>query len=358
MIQFSADSSATKGLSPGSLVFIGEQKMDRPRFELIKYNSDSYHGVSSESFDEIQKEITDSSFYWLNVEGLHDVELIKQIGIAYNIHPLVLEDILNTDQRPKTEDYGDYFFVTVQMLWREKGADDIVEEQFSMCVFDDFVISFQEQTGDVFDPIRKRFGNSRSRLRTEGTDYLAYALFDTIIDNYIFLSEMVGADIELLEEQLFESKGGAREKLLIKRISSYKTRINFMRKVIRPATDVVIKLIKNTSGQISDTNLPYYKDLLSLCQHAIETVDVYREVLHDQLTVYQTNVANRLNEIMKVLTVFSAVFIPLTFLTGVYGTNFEHIPETKQRYGFYVFLVFLLITGLATWIYFKRKKWL
>lgn len=357
MAHFAADSSVKKGMSPGSLVFVGEKKMQEPYYELISYNCDDFKGLVSKDLSEIEANIQDDHFYWLNVEGLHDIEVIRRIGNKYGIHPLVLEDILNTEQRPKMEDYGDYFFITIKMMWKENRASEAVIEQFSMIVFDNCVISFQEQPGDVFDPIRNRFTNPKSRLRVQGTDYLAYSLLDTIIDNYIFLSEEIGQDIEAIDSQLFESKGGYKEKMLLKKISDFKNEINFMRKLIRPTTDVIIKISKNTSGQVKPENIPYYKDLVDLCQHASDSIEVYREMLYDQLIVYQTNVANRLNEVMKVLTVFSAVFIPLTFLTGVYGTNFDFIPELHDKYGFYYFMGALLLIGLATWIYFKRKRW-
>lgn len=357
-MHFSADSSKKKGLSPGSLVFVGQRKMTKPYYELISYNCDDYHAMISEEFSEIEANIKPGYFYWLNLEGLHDVEMVNSIGQKYGIHPLVLEDILNTEQRPKVDDYGDYYFVALKMLWKEDKTGEIVTEQFSMCVFDKYVISFQEEPGDVFDPIRKRFTNARSRLRVQGTDYLAYALLDTIVDNYIYLCESIGLKIERIDEELFEVNGGTKEKNLLKQISRFKGDINFMRKTIRPTTDMVIKMSKNTSGQISNENLIYYKDLQDLCQHAQDSVEVYREMLYDQLVVYQTNVANRLNEIMKVLTVFSAVFIPLTFLTGVYGTNFDVLPEMHNKNGFWWFIGFLILVGAVTWIWFKRKKWL
>ncbi len=358
MAHHAQDSSIKKGLSPGSLVFVGQKKMEEPYYELISYNVNDFQGIVSKDLTEIESKIPDAEhFYWLNIEGLHDIDVVRRIGSRYNIHPLVLEDILNTEQRPKMEDYGDYFFITIKMLWKANPKSEMVVEQFSMIVFEKCVISFQEQPGDVFDPIRKRFTNAKSRLRVQGTDYLAYALLDTIIDNYIYMSEEIGVEIEAIDTQLFESKGGEREKLLLKKISGYKSEINFMRKTIRPTADVVIKITKNTSGQVADQNIPYFKDLVDLCQHATDSVEVYREMLYDQLIVYQTNVANRLNEIMKVLTVFSAVFIPLTFLTGVYGTNFDVIPELHDKNGFYYFMAFLLLLGLGTWIYFKRKRW-
>ncbi len=357
MAHFASDSSIKKGMSPGSLVFVGQKKMQEPYYELISYNCDDFNGFVSKDLTEIEASIPKNRFYWLNIEGLHDIEVIRRIGMRYNIHPLVLEDILNTEQRPKMEDYGDYFFITIKMLWKAEKSKETIVEQFSMVVFENCVISFQEQPGDVFDPIRKRFTNSKSRLRVQGTDYLAYALLDTVIDNYIYMCEEIGQDIEAIDNQLFESKAGQKEKLLLKKISDFKSEINFMRKVIRPTTDVVLKITKNTSGQVKQENIPYFKDLVDLCQHATDTVEIYREMLYDQLIVYQTNVANRLNEVMKVLTVFSAIFIPLTFLTGVYGTNFDVIPELHDKNGFYYFMGFLTLLGMGTWWYFKRKRW-
>ena len=357
MSKFSGDSSSKMGTAPGSLVFVGEQKTPTITYELINYSPEDYQALISTDFAEIEPLLHQSKFFWLNIEGLHDVEVIKKVGQLFNLHPLTLEDILNTDERPKIEDYGDYVFITLKMLWCDKKGGEIISEQFSLCMFQNFLLTFQEEPGDSFDTVRNRFTNPKSRIRSQGTDYLTYSLLDTIIDNYIFIGERIGQQIEQIEKHLFEPTSSSHEKRLLKEISHFKTDINYLRKVIRPSMDIVLKLAKNSSGQISSENLPYVKDLMDLCSHASETVEVYREMLYDQLVVYQTNVANRLNEIMKVLTVFSAIFIPLTFATGVYGTNFEFIPELHQKYGFYYFLAVLLIIGIGTWWYFKRKKW-
>ncbi len=357
MFKFSGDSSSKIGLSPGSLVFLGTQKMAEVTYELINYSTATYLGLMSKDFAEIRPLLNTSDFFWLNIEGLHDVERIREIGQQFNIHPLVLEDILNTEHRPKLEDYGDYVFITLKMLWIDEKTDETISEQLSLCMFENYLITFQEEPGDAFDAIRNRITNPKSRLRSQGTDYLVYSLLDTVIDRYIYITERIGQQIEQVESQLFLPANSKDQKNLLQDISEFKTEINYLRKVIRPTLDIVLKLTKNSTGNIKPENLPYVKDLLDLCAHASETVEVYREMLYDQLIVYQTNVANRLNEVMKVLTVFSAIFIPLTFATGIYGTNFGHIPHLGNPMAFYYFIGALFVVAFSTWYYFKRKGW-
>ncbi len=210
----------------------------------------------------------------------------------------------------------------------------------------------------MFDSVRERFKVQNSRLRNFGPDYLCYILLDTIVDNYLFISEKAGALIEDLEDELLDVRGNFGEKKIIRQISEYKQDINFLRKNIRPAHEIVLRLVKTGTPLLKQENQLYLKDLLDLSALANENVELYREILSDQLMIFQVNVGNKLNQVMKILTVFSAIFIPLTFITGVYGTNFEHIPELEYKYGFYVFLAFLIMIGLTTFWYFKRNKWL
>ncbi|HEX4887610.1 MAG TPA: magnesium/cobalt transporter CorA [Luteibaculaceae bacterium] len=352
-----ATKSIKRGLAPGALVFVGERKTHQPVLDLMVYDEVGSVATCSKNLKDIVQNLDPQKHAWINVSGIHDTELIESIGQQFGIHNLVLEDILNTDQRPKVEDHGDYYFITIKMLWNEGEGSPIVQEQFSLCRFDKLVISFQEQRGDLFDPIRRRFSNTKSRLRTEGSDYLTYVLLDAIIDNYIFISDEINAQLKDIDKQLFESRSAAKDKLLFRQITRLKYSINNLREITRPAVDLMLKMNKSTID-LSNKNTIYFKDLQDLTQHAADQIETLRENLNDLVVIYQTNVANRLNEIMKLLTVFNAVFIPLTFMTGVYGTNFEFIPETKARWGFYYFLASLVVIAAITLYYFRRKRWL
>ncbi len=288
---------------------------------------------------------------WINIDGLHDVENIGRIGTMFDLHPLVLEDILNTGQRPKIDDYDDYLFIVLKMIRFDGQTQMVVNEQLSMVVADRFVLTFQERPGDVFEPVRERIRRRKSRIRSAGTDYLACALMDTVVENYISVVERIGEQIEDLEEEVLSG----RDLGVMEKINRLKRETNYLKKSIRPAREAIFQLLRLESGLIHEKTYPFLKDLEDLAAHASEAVDTYRDLLTDQLNIYNSATANRMNDIMKVLTIFAAIFIPLTFIAGIYGTNFEYLPELRYKYSYFIFWGVLVVIAGALLYYFKKN---
>jgi len=345
----------SKGLSPGSRVFVGKQKMDVPRISIMDFNQEDVFDKELPDVIGLGKHKETENLTWINIDGVHDPILIEKIGNEFNIDPLVQEDIMNTNHRPKMEEYEDYLFVILKMMWVDEKTKEENSEQISLILGHNYLISFQERTGDVFDPLRERIRKrSGSRIRRLGIDYLGYAMLDIIVDNYIHLIDLLGDKIEDLEDEVLEEIDDE----ILSKINGYKRDINYLRKQIRPVREYVTLMSKIESDLIKPTTLPFIKDLYDHIQVVYENIETYREMLTDYLNLYHTGVSTKLNDIMRVLTIFSAVFIPLTFIAGVYGTNFQFFPEIHMRYAYPVFWVVLLTVGILMLFYFKRKKWL
>lgn len=354
MARFFKKREQSKGLAPGHLVFIGEQKVEEIQVHLFDYDSEK---VVDTDLDELipAKEIIDApSITWLNVNGIHDTDAIRAIGEAFELHPLLLEDVLNTGQRPKLETYGNCVFIVMKMLRFDKANDVIIAEQLSMVIGSTFVLTFQEQPGDVFEPVRTRIRKSLGRVRVSGVDYLAFALLDNVVDNYVDIVERLGGDIEDLELEVLDEPTAQ----ILQKITGLKREMTFIRKSVRPAKEAMALLSKLDSDVIQESTVPFLKELVDNANQASEAIEVYREMLSDALATYNTVVSNRMNEIMKVLTIFSAVFIPLTFIAGIYGTNFEYLPELKYRYSYFIFWGVMLSVGAGMLLYFRRRRWL
>jgi magnesium transporter len=346
--------SVKSGLPPGTLVHIGE-KIDRE----IKITITDY----SEALCE-EKEIHDlkECFYhtdpsiisWINVEGLHEIEVIQQVGECEGLHPLVLEDILNTDQRPKLEDFGEYLYIVLKMLRKGEGTD-IATEQVSLILGVNFVISFQEGIkGDVFDPIRERIRNGKGKLRSMGADYLVYSLMDAIVDNYFVVLEVTEERIELLEEEVMVSPSAET----VRKLHNLKRDMIFLRKSVWPLREVLAAMTRRDSKLISDQVALYLRDVYDHVIQVIDIIEVSRDILSGMLDIYLSSMSNRLNEVMKFLTVIGTIFMPLTFLVGVYGMNFKYLPELEWRYGYCAVWIFMVALSVAMILYFKRKRWL
>jgi len=353
MARFLKNRAPVKGQSPGALIFVGTRKMDQTEIRLIDF--DDVHLTDqklTDITDAVRYKTTDSRT-WININGLHDVTAIGNIGQAFDLHPLVVEDILNTGQRPKIDDYESYLFIVLKMIRYDKETRMVVNEQLSLVAADRFVITFQERPGDVFEPVRERIRRQKSRIRASGTDYLACALMDTVVENYISVIEQIGEQIEDLEEEILSGHDSG----VMEKINLFKRETNYLRKSIRPAREAIFQLARLESDLIHEKTRPFFKDLEDLIIHATEAIDTYRELLTDQLNIYNSVVANKMNDIMKVLTIFAAVFIPLTFIAGVYGTNFEYLPELEYRYSYFIFWGVMVAIAGASLYYFKKKKW-
>lgn len=291
---------------------------------------------------------------WIDVEGLHEVEIVRQVGDCQGLHPLVLEDILNTNQRPKVEDYGDYLYIVLKMLHNGDGTG-IVAEQVSLVLGSNFVISFQEgMKGDVFNPIRERLRSGKGKIREMGADYLAYALMDAVVDNYFVVLERVGERIEELEDAVMADPRPET----VREIHQLKREVILLRKAVWPLREVISALERRESKLISEKVVVYLRDLYDHTIQVIDNIEASRDMLAGMLDVYLSSISNRMNEVMKFLTIIGTIFIPLTFIAGVYGMNFQNMPELHWQWGYFACLFLMALVAVFLLIYFKRKRWL
>ena len=347
--------SRKAGLPPGTLVHIGEKKTGEVKISLIDYDEANYQESEAKTVEECFAFREKPTVTWINVEGVHKVEVVEKLGNCFGLHPLVLEDILNTDQRPKIEIYGDYVYIVLKMLYDGDLKRPIEAEQVSLILGSNFVISFQEgKEGDVFNPLRERIKGGKGLVRKMGADYLVYSLIDTIVDHYFFILERLGEEIELLEEELVAHPTDTT----LHRIRKIKNEVIFVRRVVWPLREVVSSLGRKESPLIQETTEVYLRDVYDHTIQVMDTIEVYREMLSGMLDIYLSSVSNRLNSVMKVLTIIATIFMPLTFIAGIYGMNFKYMPELGWRWGYPAVWLIVVIIGVSMLIYFKRKKWL
>jgi magnesium transporter len=291
---------------------------------------------------------------WINIDGVHKLDNIEKVGKHLKIHPLVLEDIVHTGQRPKMEDFNDYLFVVLQMLQYNEKENETKTEQVSIILGANYVISFQEDEGDVFDLIRERILNDRGRIRRMGADYLAYSLLDAIVDNYFMVLEKIGEKIEDIEDELI--KNPAQE--VLHAIHSLKRELVFLRKSVWPLREVISRLERWDSHLIDKSMDIYLRDVYDHTIQVIDALETFRDMLSGMLDIYLSSVSNRMNEVMKVLTIIATIFIPLTLITGIYGMNFKYMPELDWSWGYpMVYIAMLIVSGVML-VYFRRKRWL
>ncbi len=347
--------SKKAGLPPGALVHIGEKKVEEPKITIFDYDDQHFEEREVKALEECFVFREKPTITWINVEGVHQVEMIEKLGECYGFHPLVLEDILNTDQRPKMEVYGDYIYIVLKMLSGGNTNSLIKAEQVSLILGSNFVISFQEgREGDVFNPVRERIRSGKGLIRKMGSDYLAYSLLDTIVDNYFLIFEKMGENIELIEEELVANPTTKT----LHEIQKFKNEMIFVRRAVWPLREVISGLGRKESPLIKETTEIYLRDVYDHTVQVMDTIEVYREMLSGMLDIYLSSVSNRLNSVMKVLTIIATIFMPLTFLAGIYGMNFKYMPELEWRWGYPVVWLMVIIIGLSMVVYFKKKKWL
>ena len=354
MARFVKKSSKMKGLPPGELIHIGEKKTEKVKITVIDYSSDKFQEKEVKKAEDCFSFKRKPTVTWINVDGLHQIDVIGKLGECFEIHPLVLEDILNTDQRPKIEDFEKYIFIVLKMLYTEEKTHEIHSEQVSLILGNNFVISFQESIGDVFDTIRERIRNSKGRIRKMGADYLAYGLIDAIVDNYFIILEKIGEKIEGIENEIVANP--TPEKL--QTIHNLKREMIYLRKSVWPLREVISGLQRGESKLVKKPTHIYLRDLYDHTIQVIDTIETFRDMTSSMLDIYMSSVSNKMNEVMKVLTIFAAIFIPLTFIAGVYGMNFQYMPELDLQWGYFAALFVMLIVGVSLLFYFRRKKWL
>jgi magnesium transporter len=345
--------SHTIGARPGELLFVGEKKKQSVRIELMDFDQNQVK-------QKVLKRVEDSfpfkgtpTVTWLNIDGLHDTRVIEKAGQHFGLHPLVMEDILNTGQRPKVEDFDDHLFLVLKMLSYDTEKEELVSEQISFILGKDFLLSFQEKEGDVFDSVRERIRTTKSRIRRTAPDYLMYALVDAVVDNYFLILEQLGERVEALEDEVITSPS----QQTLERIHRLKRELLYLRKSVWPLREVISLLEHMDTDLIHPDTGIYLKDVYDHTIQVIDNVESYRDMSAGMVESYLSSINNRMSEVMKVLTVFAAIFIPLTFLTGLYGMNFDYMPELHWEYGYLFFWgVTLFSAGLMAY-YFKRKKW-
>ena len=341
------------GVSPGSLIHIGEVSDAIPQLSVLRYHPGGAEDLSHLEVAQIAATVTPQSVTWVNLDGLHDVKLIESLGSAFSLHPLILEDILNTDHRAKLEVGENCLFIVAKMLTLHPEREEILSEQISLVIGSGYVLSFQEKPGDLFDSLRQRIAADQGRVRKMGVDYLAYRLLDTIVDHYFVILEQMGDHIEKLEEELLAKP----DRLLLHRIHLAKREMILLRRAVWPLREVISGLQRDDSGNINQAVQPFLRDLYDHTIQIIDTVETYRDVITGLLDLYLSSISNRMNEIMKVLTIMSTLFIPLTFLVGVYGMNFDHLPELHWRWGYFALWGVMLGCVGGMFVFFRRKGW-
>lgn len=347
--------SQKAGLPPGTLVHIGEQKVERARITILDYDEARFEEKEAKTVEECFPFKDRPTVTWINIDGLHQVDIIEKLGKHFGLHPLLLEDIVNTEQRPKMEDYGDYIFLVLKMLYhRDEDDAEIEGEQVSLILGSNFVISLQEREGDVFDPVRDRIRKNKGRIRKAGPDYLAYALLDAVVDNYFAVLEGVGEKIEDAEQELTANPTPE----ILQLIRKLKRGMIFLRKSVWPLREVASGLEQCESPLIHESTSIYLRDVYDHTIQVIDTVESYRDMISGMLDIYLSSISNKMNEVMKVLTIFASIFIPLTFLAGLYGMNFRFMPELEWQWGYFAVLFVMALGGGSMLLYFRRKKWL
>jgi magnesium transporter len=347
--------SGKSGLPPGSLIHIGEQRPGKPRITVIDYDEKEIREQELERVEECFVFRDSPATTWIDVQGVHDAEVLRRLGECYGFHPLVLEDILNTDQRPKIEDYGDYLYIVLKMLSSGNSDGEIASEQISLILGPNFLFSFQEGIrGDVFASVKERIRKNGTKLRKLGADYLAYSLMDAIVDNYFDVLEKAGERVEVLEERIVNDASNET----LRDIHYLKREMIFLRKALWPLREVVNSMIRADMPLIADTTRIYLRDVYDHTIHVIDTIETLRDMVSGMLDIYLSSISNRMNAVMKVLTIIATLFMPLTFVAGVYGMNFTHIPELHWRYGYLFFWVINVLIATAMLIFFRKKKWL
>ena len=346
--------SKKTGLPPGSLVHVGKSPDSKTKISVVNFSKEYFEELDLQSIDEILQYKKTKFITWVIIEGLLDVTLIESIGTHFSIHPLVLEDILNTNQRPKFEEHDDYLYFVIKSLSSEEDVLSIIYEQVSILVLDNIVFTFKEKQDRIFEPIKVQLRNSKGRIRNQGTDYLAYLILDNIVDLYFPLLDTLDETIGTVEEKLLISP--TSDTLSI--IQRLKRELISMRRSIAPIRELINGTLRCESPLIKDSVRIYLRDVNDHVLRVTEAVDSYRDIVIGLLDIYISSVSYKLNEVMKLLTVFATIFIPLTFITGIYGMNFEYMPELKWHWSYPVLWLVMIGIFIGMLFYFRRKKWI
>jgi len=341
------------GLPPGTPVFIGDKKTESAKITILDYDETQFQEREVKKIEECFPFKDTPTVTWINVDGVHDVGFIQKLGEAFDLHPLIIEDIVHTQQRPKMEESENYIYIVLKMLYLDNEKSETQVEQVSLVLGKNFVISFQEKEGDIFEAIRERIRNGKGRIRKMGTDYLAYALIDAVVDHYFIILEKDGEKIEELEDKVVADP----KPETLQSIHRLKREMIFLRRSVWPLRELVNSLERGESPLIHKTTRIYLRDVYDHTIQVIDTLETYRDMLSGMHDTYLSSISNRMNEVMKVLTIIATIFIPLTFIAGIYGMNFEFMPELKWRWAYFVVWGVIIVVALSMVAFFRRKKW-
>ena len=347
-------SGKKRGLPPGTLVHVGKQSTEKIKMSYFLYDKESLKEEPVQDIDSFFKIKNNKQVFWINIDGIHQTEIIESIGSHYKIHLLLLEDIVHTGQRPKIEDTGDTLFITLQMLTFDDKTAEVLHEQVSLILTQNTVITFQEREGDVFEPIRDRIRTDKGRIRSMEADYLLYALLDAIVDYYFVVLDKIGEKIDILEEEIESNLTQDTQRNIYK----LKREMIFLRKSVWPLREVISALERSGSTLIKKDTIVFIKDLYDHTIQVMDAIDTFRDMLSGMLDTSLSIMSNRMNEVMKVLTIIATLFIPLTFMAGVYGMNFEWMPELKMKWAYPGLWIMMLTVAISLLFYFRKKKWL
>ncbi len=348
------NAGAKVGMHPGSLVHLGRQKVDAALLQLVEYDQEVLVEVALSPDEQWQKFKESPQVSWVNVDGLHDTDCIAAMGEAFDVHPLTLEDLLNTGHRPKFEEFEHYIFGVLKMISWDDAVSEVRVEQLSLVLGEGYLLTFQEQPGDVLEPVRERIRHSRGRIRKVGSDYLAFALMDAVVDNYMVVLEHLGEELESIEEALEE---GQPQPELLKRIHNLKREMIFVRRAVWPIREGLGGLSRGESPLVKEETQAFFRDLYDHTIQVIDTLENMRDMASSLQDLYLSMVSNRMNEVMKVLTIMATIFIPLTFIAGIYGMNFDSIPELHWEWGYPAVWLLMITCGLSMVAYFRKKGW-
>lgn len=354
MLRFLKRQHERAGLPPGTLVHIGERKAEPVRITVMDFDADRLHERVAERVEECFPFRERPTTTWINVDGVHDLSIVERLGSCYGIHPIVLEDIVNTLDRPKILDFGDYLFISLKMLYFEPSREEVKVEQVSLVVGSNFVISFQEDPGDVFDGVRERIRAGKERIRRSGADYLAYSLVDAIVDGYFVVFERLGDRIEAVQERLVGNPSSEN----LQEIHRLKREMIELRRAVWPLREIVASLERSDSPLIARETSVFFRNVYGHTVEIIETAETFRDLISGMMDLHLSSLSMKLNEVMKVLTIIATIFIPLTFIVGIYGMNFRHMPELDWRYGYPAVMLVVVVAGVSMLVWFRRKKWL
>lgn len=341
------------GLPPGSIVYTGAPKEGDTGITLLQYDKEKVKIIESQSFSEIYDQLDKEQVNWLNFDSLHDVDLITEAGGNFNIHNLTLEDIVHVGHQPKLEEYDDYLFFTMKIIKPNEQDETFSVEHISFVLKKNLLISFQEYKGDPFDLIRERIKVGKGKARGRGSDYLLFLLIDAIVDQYLLSIESINKHIADLELEIFERPN----ELVVTKIIEQKKLISAMRKIIFPMRDSLKEITTGETDFISEDYYNYYNDIYDHIKNIVGHLDSQREMLTSLMDFYMSQVSTQMNKVMQTLTIIATIFIPLTFLAGIYGMNFQVMPELAWKWSYPILLATMLVLGVGMYIYMRRKRW-